>query len=74
MSKLRSNLEKLRAKDNHGELTLVDRFWLAIAELTGVMETHCRRYHHRYQTLSQVQYDGTSVVFCSKCHRTYLRK
>ena len=66
-------LSNLSEKNRHNP-TAVSGFWLFIAEITGVMESHCRKRHQQYQTIRQVQYDGASIIECSYCPRHFWRK
>jgi hypothetical protein len=54
--------------------TAFNGFWLFIAEITGVMENHCRKRHQQYQTIRQVQFDGAAIVECSYCPRHFWKK
>lgn len=69
-----AHVESMMEKRGHGELGSIGLFWTLILELTGVMERHCRKHHHRYQEVRQVQYDGASIVYCSKCYRTFWKQ
>lgn len=54
--------------------TAFNGFWMFIAEVTGVMESHCRKRHQQHHTIHPIQYDGTAVVSCSRCPRQFYRK
>jgi hypothetical protein len=53
--------------------TAFNGFWMFLAEVTGIMENHCRKRHQQYHSLHQVQYNGESIVVCSHCPRSFWR-
>jgi hypothetical protein len=48
------NIEKLITK-YHERPTAFNGFWMFIAEITGVMENHCRKRHQAFQKVRPVQ-------------------
>lgn len=65
-------LEKLITK-YHESPTAFNGFWMFIAEVTGVMENHCRKRHQSFHKLHPIQFDGAAVIECSKCPRQFLK-
>ena len=69
---MKRELENLSEKNRHNP-TAFSAFWMFIAEITGVMEAHCRKSHKQHQTVRQIQLDGTSIIECAYCPRHFWR-
>ncbi len=41
--------------------------WQTICDLLGLTELHCRRKHKQFHSLTQIEYNGKTLIHCTRC-------